>query len=214
MNQNLKTHEQISALMDGQLQGTELSQALDQASSSEGLATWHAYQLVGDVMRSPELAQTQTSSTEFWQRLQSQLANEKVGSMVELPVAVAAQEVQLPAHAMPEAANSAMFRWKMAAGFASLVAVVAIGWNSAYQLQQSSGGGQQLASNTIHAAPGLAQPVTSNMVVASNNPRVPVMIRDPRLDELLASHQQYHGASALQMPASFLRNATFEHPKP
>ena len=35
------------------------------------------------------------------------------------------------------------------------------------------------------------------------------MLRDPRLDELLASHPQYSSAANLQMPASFLRNASF-----
>ena len=39
-----------------------------------------------------------------------------------------------------------------------------------------------------------------------------VMIRDPRLDELLAAHKQFGSTSALQMPAGFLRNATFETP--
>jgi sigma-E factor negative regulatory protein RseA len=39
-----------------------------------------------------------------------------------------------------------------------------------------------------------------------------VMIRDARLDEFLAAHRQLGGASALQMPAGFLRNATFEGP--
>jgi sigma-E factor negative regulatory protein RseA len=37
-----------------------------------------------------------------------------------------------------------------------------------------------------------------------------VMIRNPKLDELLAAHQQLGGAGALQMPASFVRQATFE----
>jgi sigma-E factor negative regulatory protein RseA len=39
-----------------------------------------------------------------------------------------------------------------------------------------------------------------------------VMIRDPALDEFLAAHRQLGGASALQTPAGFLRNATFEGP--
>ncbi|MEK9803379.1 MAG: anti-anti-sigma factor, partial [Curvibacter sp.] len=39
-----------------------------------------------------------------------------------------------------------------------------------------------------------------------------VMIRDARLDQLIAAHQQQGGSSALQMPAGFLRNATFERP--
>ena len=37
-----------------------------------------------------------------------------------------------------------------------------------------------------------------------------VMLRNPRLDELLEAHQQASGAS--QMPSGFLRNATFEAP--
>ncbi|MDU7587859.1 MAG: anti-anti-sigma factor, partial [Acidovorax sp.] len=39
-----------------------------------------------------------------------------------------------------------------------------------------------------------------------------VMLRDPRLDELLAAHKQFGSTTALQMPAGFLRNATFEAP--
>jgi sigma-E factor negative regulatory protein RseA len=36
------------------------------------------------------------------------------------------------------------------------------------------------------------------------------MMRDPRLDALLAAHKQFGATSALQTPAGFLRNATFE----
>jgi sigma-E factor negative regulatory protein RseA len=39
-----------------------------------------------------------------------------------------------------------------------------------------------------------------------------VLIRDPRLDAFLAAHEQFGGTSALQMPAGFFRNATFEGP--
>jgi len=38
----------------------------------------------------------------------------------------------------------------------------------------------------------------------------PAMIRDPKLDQWLAAHRQFGGASALQAPAGFVRNATFE----
>jgi sigma-E factor negative regulatory protein RseA len=46
--------------------------------------------------------------------------------------------------------------------------------------------------------------------IGSDGPQI--MIRDPRLDELLAAHKQFGSTSALQMPAGFLRNATFEAP--
>jgi len=36
-----------------------------------------------------------------------------------------------------------------------------------------------------------------------------VILRDPRLDELLAAHRQFGSKASLQMPADFLRNASF-----
>jgi sigma-E factor negative regulatory protein RseA len=43
--------------------------------------------------------------------------------------------------------------------------------------------------------------------VVVQTPHGPVL-RDPRLEQLLAQHRQYGGMSALQMPAGFLRDAT------
>jgi sigma-E factor negative regulatory protein RseA len=37
-----------------------------------------------------------------------------------------------------------------------------------------------------------------------------ILIRDARLEQMLAEHRQYGGMSALQMPAGFLRNATYD----
>jgi sigma-E factor negative regulatory protein RseA len=45
------------------------------------------------------------------------------------------------------------------------------------------------------------------VVVATENGSV---LRDPRLDALLANHQQYASRASLQTPADFLRNASFE----
>ncbi len=58
--------------------------------------------------------------------------------------------------------------------------------------------------------PTAAQPAQAGDVVDNAEP--PVMLRDPRLDELLAAHRQFGGTSALQMASGFLRNATFEPP--
>jgi sigma-E factor negative regulatory protein RseA len=56
----------------------------------------------------------------------------------------------------------------------------------------------------------LAQlPVTNEVSIATAGTDG-AMIRDSRLDALLAAHRQFGGTSALQMPAGFLRNATFE----
>jgi len=61
------------------------------------------------------------------------------------------------------------------------------------------------------SAPQLAQtPAPQQLVVAS--PQGP-MVRDARLEELLAAHKQLGGTSALQESSGFLRNATFETPQ-
>lgn len=197
-------HEQLSALADGELQGEEFAQAMEFAAQDEGQSTWRLYHLVGDVLRSPELAGHSQSDPSMVQRIREQLAQEAgPGRFSDAGLRVA--QITQPDQA--EAANTAVLRWKMAAGFATLVAVAAIGWSSFGSL--TSGGGAQMAAAPAAATP--AAPAASAVAVAGNDGQ-PVMIRDPRLDELLAAHKQLGNASALQLPAGFLRNATFDTP--
>jgi len=97
------------------------------------------------------------------------------------------------------AANDPNFRWKLVAGFASLTAVAAVAWTAATTLGMKP---EQPQMAAITGAPGT--------VLAAGERGT--MLRDARLDELLAAHRQLGAASALQTPAGFLRNATFEGP--
>lgn len=200
MNKNLNQLEQLSALVDGQLEGDEFVQALQFAKQDDGRSSWQLYHLVGDVLRSPELA-SQTDSGVFLARLQERLAQEPA---VGRPTQETLQQIVLPQVVPLQAANASVFRWKMLAGFASLAAVAVVGWNSWGSLQTGATTRVQLAV----AVPTPPQPTVT--VAETQEPQV--MIRDPRLDELLAAHKQFGGTSALQMPAGFLRNATFEAP--
>lgn len=201
MNENLTQREQLSALADGQLRGEAMAQALQFAEQEEGMATWQIYHLVGDVLRSPELARPADDGA-FLRRLQQQLALEPspVRAAPErwAPVAVSPERVAT------EAANAPLWGWKMVAGFASLAVVAAVGWNAWSDIQGANTGAQ------LAAAP--AATLTAVAEAEGGAGGAPVMIRDPRLDELLAAHKQFGGTSALQMPAGFLRNATFEAP--
>lgn len=198
MNENLNQREQLSALVDGDLQGAEFSRALEFAQQQEGRDTWHLYHLVGDVLRSPELAGG-TDSRDFLSRLRDSLAAEPA----PLPAQPdSLQQIVLPEAEAAQAANASVFRWKMVAGFASLAVVAAVGWNSWGYLQ----GNQPVAAQLAVATPASPQ------ALAVADGTAPVMIRDPRLDELLAAHKQFGSTAALQMPAGFLRNATFEAP--
>lgn len=211
MNTDLMERERLSALADGQLQGEELAQALQFAAQEDGQSTWQLYHLVGDVLRSPELALHQQGNRAMVMRVREQLAHEPMHGRLPETASMVAQ-IARPEAAV--AANASVFRWKMAAGLASLAAVAAIGWSSFAGLQGAGASGTQLAaapaSARVSASAPAAQPVAPPVVALSGNDGQEVMMRDPRLDDLLAAHKQFENTTALQMPAGFLRNATFE----
>ncbi|QNP47978.1 sigma-E factor negative regulatory protein [Diaphorobacter aerolatus] len=232
MNGDVVMREQLSAMVDGELVSAQCAQVVAYTESDEGRAAWHAFHLVGDVLRSSELARP--PSCDLVSRLRAQLAEEssakplqrgetsQIAAVVQEPVArpAAQSAVPLVVDQPVHAANNEVFRWKMVAGFASLAAVATIGWNAYSSLgatQPGVQGSMQLAAAPV-AVPGqnMAQANTTQLAMSlpeQGTPgQAPVMIRDPRLDELLAAHKQYGSTSALQMPAGFLRNATFEAP--
>ncbi len=242
--QTVNKHEMLSALADGQLRGAAFAQAVEWVQhDEEAQATWHGYHLIGDVMRSGELARCDGDSA-FLARLQTRLKQEpgfpRPESADVQPARCIAPAVKLESTPLAgvDAANAPNFRWKMLAGFASMAAVAAIGWNlvgapgalpaASEQIALASGPAAvstsslpstgsplQLVGAVVpspaSAAPD-AQTTQGTQVVTLPSGEPQVMIRDPRLDELMAAHKQFGGTSALQMPAGFLRNATFEVP--
>lgn len=195
MKPSTQNSELISALADGQLAGEDLVSALALCEADEqALADWSAYHLIGDVLRSPGLA-PQASNAAFVKRLSARLAQEPVVAAVPDTTGLA-QGVAVTA---PErqAANDARFTWKLVAGFASMAAVVAVAWNTGSGLLSPSAAPQLVRSE---AAP---QQV---LVMSAQGP----VVRDARLQELLAEHKQFGGISVLHMPSGFLRNATLD----
>lgn len=212
MTENLNQKEMLSALADGQLSGNALTQALEFSSQDEGRETWQLYQLVGDVLRSPELARP-VDNGDFLARLRTQLAQEAapVAQATLSSPAAPAQPVLTQFTPPPQAANDSVFRWKMVAGLASLAAVATLVWSAVGGLGGPPAGAQMAAVPApVTASVSVQAPAVS---LADNQAPQQVMIRDPRLDELLAAHKQFGGTSALQLPAGFLRNANFEAPK-
>jgi sigma-E factor negative regulatory protein RseA len=195
MKPSTQTSELISALADGQLGGDDFAAALHACRQDDSaVASWDTYHLIGDALRSPA-SPARSADMAFVARLNQRLAGEALAG----PAAAGIVHVSAPDMPHPrEAANDGDFRWKLVAGIASLAAVSAIAWNAAGLLSPA-------------AAPQLAQaPISQQVLVAS--PQGP-MVRDARLEELLAAHKQLGGTSALQEPSGFLRNATFETPR-
>ena len=197
--------ELVSALADGQLRGREFARAVESAcAGSEARATWHAYHVMGDVLRARELSAC-AGDAAFVARFQARLllepamslpiseVNPKTTEIIANNVYRTLENVENDSNV--EVAAGGRQRWKLFAGVASMAAVGTIGW--------SIMGGLGGTTVTPQSTPQLAQ-------TPLQQPEV--MIRDPRLDALLAAHKQFGGTSALQMPAGFLRNATFESP--
>ncbi len=209
MKPPLQTDELLSALADGQLAGDDFAAALEACRQGDSaLASWHTYHLIGDVLRSPAPV-AQAADRAFLERLNQRLAQEEVlvSARPAAPKAfdpgaatqAGAQPVGDVIHHRGPASNEANFRWKLLAGFASLAAVAAIAWNASGLLAPGAA-----------PLPQLAQASDSQSVLVAS-PQGP-MVRDARLEELLAAHKQQGAASALQAPSGFLRNATFETP--
>lgn len=191
---SVDAHELASALADGELRGAELARALAALQTDAAAqARWHTYHLVGDVLRSGAGAPVAAPDAAFMARLRLRLQDEKAISPVAVPLV-------LPS--MRPSANDSVWRWKLVAGLSVLAVVTVLGWQLAATLQDG-GSEARLAQSPAPAAEPRVQ-------LAAGEPLV--MIRDPQLDQLIAAHQQLGGASALQMPAGFLRNATYERP--
>lgn len=219
MNKQDNHREAICDLTDGQLTGNAFDQTIRLIhADADARRTWQAYHVVGDVLRSQDLAGCSLGDG-FISRFQARLQKEEALSApavapVVSPVVVSAE---VPAalttvapfaapkpevtYQAPAAANDPAFRWKLVAGFASLVAVGAIGWNMLGSLGAEG-----------KVAPVMALAAPSVQVVADPGQAPMVMIRDPNLDALLAAHKQFGNGNALQGSTGFLRNATFEGP--
>lgn len=195
--QRMKQREAISAMADGQLSGAELAQTLDSLRSDDAaVATWHCYHLIGEVMRSGA-SWDASRDTVFLQRLRANLEHEVLAAQVGEPNASISNR---------PSANDARFRWRWVAGLAVMAVAVTVGWMSVSGIRQPNSA-PALAQRTV-SPPSASDTALEGRSEAPIRPQA--MIRDPKLDQWLAAHRQFGGASALQVPAGFVRNATFE----
>ena len=175
----------------------------------EAARTWHAYQLIGDVMRSEELASSAAHDSAFLNKLRQRLAEE--------PVVLAPAAADAVAAAVPAAALATPLRgWRraalpmaVAAGFVAVAGVLvvlrlggapgtagepgAVEW-LAGQIQAPQ---QAPAAGVMVVSQG-GWPVTASGV--AGNPGAVRMIRDPQLDAYLRAHRGAFAGAAVGLP--------------
>lgn len=196
--------QSISDLADGRLGGSAFVEAVELvAANHEGQEVWQQYHLIGDVLRGLDSTPVD-SKMDFVSGFRAKLALEPV-----LPHPVLVKDGASPGALIgktPTSANDGNFRWRMVAAMASLTAVLVVGWHMVDGLQPANGA--RLAGLTNASKDQTVVAKTPQELASDKTPQI--MLRDPHLDSLMAAHKQFGGTSALQMPAGFIRNATFE----
>ena len=196
----------LSALADGDATEGEAARAFQAwRDEPDARECWHAYQLIGDVLRSDDLATGPAADGAFLVALRARLAAE--------PVVLAPQPRVEPVNppATGVAARSRA-RWQgpaaMAAGFLAVIGVL----NVAGPFRH--GGGSPLASNAA-SGPVLASATSINnsgVVQASSQTLAQSKAAADQLAPYLAAHRQSAMNSPFQMPGSDLRNVSLVQP--
>jgi sigma-E factor negative regulatory protein RseA len=206
--------EHLSALVDGELDAGAVARACAHWRESEvSRKSWHAYQLIGDVLRSDDLASDPARDAAFMASLSARLAEEPVVLAPQSVVSAhgdAASSLNV-ANGSPVRRRAWLVPSTLAAGFVLVAGALmvtrapdtAAGRSQGVPLASAVSEGPQLAlAPTASAAAHEPQAMTANRS----------LIRDARLDAYLTAHNQFAGTSALGVPSGFLRSATVSGP--
>lgn len=186
--------EALSALVDGEADAAGAADGVSRwRDDDDAKTTWHAYQLIGDVLRSEDLAAGHRDRV-FMQRLHARLIQEPT---------VLAPAPDVP-QAHPDVVHAGMLhRWAVPLGLAAGVALVL---GALLVVRQGP-----LADGPVlaEAKPGPSLPPIELAAVAGSS-SAPVLLRDPRLDRYLAAHKQFQSANAMGPSTGFIRSATYD----
>jgi len=173
--------QQLSSLMDGELPDDAAVQACalwrhDAAMRQD----WHAYHLIGDVLRSDDLATRPARDESFLQALRLRLADEAVPLARAAPPT--AQPVRLP-HP----------------GEVQVVSTVRAGRARSWLVAPAAVAAGFAVVAGVMVATRVSVPTSGNAVLALSTPAAvaasAVLVRDPQLDRYLSAHRVLaHGA--------------------
>ncbi len=208
MNTNL-TREEISALVDGELDESRIEAVLALLHKDEGRTAWEAYHQAGDALRSDEIALSM--SGDFSKRLFDRLDAEPTIIAPVSPARVAAS-AQQPQSATTVLASRSPLRRLALPGMVAAAAVATVAFITTPHLMvaDSTPGIQQTVPATTQPAltnAALHSAATTTPTVAVQTATDEVMLRDPRIDDYLFAHQRF--SSSVYSTAQFARSATF-----
>lgn len=174
----------LSSMADGAANADEQSHCMALWRERRELRErWHRYHVIGDVMRSQELASAAGHDARLLQAVRSRLAGEPV------PLS--------PAIAPRPPARSWMTAVAAAAGMAAVAGVVVL-------LRPSAPEADAVAARArVHERPASVAALPAPPELRAVNGQ---LIRDARLDRYLAAHRQSANGAALRMPGAVVRS--------
>lgn len=207
------SRERLSALLDGELDPHGVRQACDRwRDDADSRSTWHAYRLIGDTLRSDDLAGDAAGDAAFLAAFRSRMSLEPVVLAPRPPETSSGEAASTPGRFATRSGRWAWFApTAVAAGFVAVAGVLTltrpgsfVGPDTAADAVAQATVPALVAASTARSPDPAATPDAQTFVASGQ------LIRDARLDRYLAAHKQFAGSSALGVPSSNLRNATVE----
>ncbi|AMM14508.1 MAG: sigma-E factor negative regulatory protein [Pseudomonadota bacterium] len=190
--------ERLSAFVDGESfdDSGDLSQFLS-GFTQKDRAAWSDYHLIGDALRSDDLAASPEASSAFMNAFSARFEAE---AHVFAPAAIPA--------ASAERARSGMFRRRVVPAFAVAAAAATLTWIVVPQLQGvDNHSGVQMAS--VSSSDHVQRVAMASVPAATL--RSPVVeaniIRDASLDQYLEAHQQFSQQPVMPGSTPLIRTA-------
>ncbi|MEN9890647.1 MAG: hypothetical protein RLY78_942 [Pseudomonadota bacterium] len=227
-----RARERLSALLDGDSAAlVALGRAprtagvaptvFDDVVDSRGLdADWHLYHLIGDVMRSDDLASTADHDRAFLQGFRQRMAAEPVvlaplaaGTLADAVGSVQVADLPVVAPVAAHQAQAAVARRRrswLVAPAAAAAGFVAVAGMVVMLRGQGADEAPASAATLASASPALSSAVVPASVVVAAVPGASgvvtgAMLRDSRIDRYLSAHRKVSSGAAVALPGSTLR---------
>ena len=207
--------EQLSALADGEIDPADTAAACARwRDNARVRASWHAYHLIGDVLRSEDLAIEPSRDVAFLAAIRDRLAKEAV-VLAPVPQDERAGRAASAVRLNPGAKMGWRWPWvvssAVAAGFVGVIGTFTLtrqpGPAPTEARALASAGSATVMTDRTDTPPAVAAasvPAPARSLALDEGG----VVRDPALDTYLAAHKQFAGSTALGVPSAFLRSAT------
>jgi sigma-E factor negative regulatory protein RseA len=210
----------MSALMDGELDESQVASLCTAwRTDRQCRADWHAYHLIGDVLRSEELANPASRDGEFMSRLRERLEREPVvlaptradaGQPAAQPTTATAAAVGAGARSTGDRGTGAVVaharrrallpsfrsRWATPVGVAAGVVMVA---GAVWSTRGDPDGSASWWSPATVATAASAVGADERAALA-----------EAEMARYLRAHREYSGSTTLSPAAGYLRNAAYD----